>query len=244
MAFGVFNEQPGFTYLDDGYGGDDDGWDLADGAIPIPPDAPDGIYRIRERVFLLDSTGSSQSNFTIEARFMIGEIEAALTESADDDDAAAAEAAAAAAIGPVRDLVECEYDAFVDWIEEPMEGVNVFFDRTVYQPGDRAAVQWEVEDGLEVVVGDEWIIDCWTGELARPAWAAIGIFEDNPRFVLLDEDVAFTDDGFGAAPGVVVIPPDAPRGFYTAVIDVAIFETNGDRVGLFEFERSFQIDPR
>ncbi len=139
------------------------------------------------------------------------------------------------------ELAACEYAASVDWIEEPVNGVNLIFDSTVYSAGDFATFDWEIDEGIEVVVGDEWIVDCWDGQDPLIAWQANGVFNDEPTSVVTNEVLGGDDDGWDPTPGAVLIPASAPVGFYTVTAEGVPFGADGESLGASEFTASFLI---
>ena len=135
----------------------------------------------------------------------------------------------------------CEWNGLPDWVEEPVSGVNLRFDSSDYQAGDLATFRWKIEEGIEAVVGDEAVVSCFDGENNSIAWQANGVFSDEPSFLLTSEAVGGDDEGFDPIAGAVAIPPDAPIGFYTAVIEGAVFGTDGESLGAFQFDASFVL---
>lgn len=138
-------------------------------------------------------------------------------------------------------LAVCENDANVDWLEEPMDGVTLSFDRTVFRAGETATFDWDVEDGLEVVVGDEWLVDCWDGEQAHVVWQTNRVFSENRESILTGVPLGADDDGWPPEPGAIPIPEEAPPGFYTAVVEGSVFDAAGTSLGVTEFEASFLV---
>ena len=140
-----------------------------------------------------------------------------------------------------EELAVCEWIANVDWVEDTVNGVTLEFDRTIYAAGETATFDWSVEEGFEVVVGDEWLVDCWNGSEANVAWQAVGVFGENPTVVLPSQGFGGDDDGWPPEPGAIPIPSSAPDGFYTAVVEGAIFDANGESLGRQEFDASFLV---
>lgn len=139
------------------------------------------------------------------------------------------------------DLAICQNDANVDWLEEPVNGVTVSFDQTVYRAGETATFDWDVQEGLEVIVGDEWLVDCWDGEQAHVVWQTNRVFSENPESILTGVGLGTEDDGWEPEPGAIPIPEEAPPGFYTAVVDGVVVDAAGTNLGVATFEASFLV---
>ena len=237
MAYGVFRDTPGFTYLDDGYGADDDGWNLVDGSILIPPDTPDGIYRIAERFVLYDgsATGdpSTDISSSFETRFMVGEVDAQLIEPVvDDDDALDVDSGDFVGALQSDTLARCGLDASDDStptavVIDERYGFTLTLDRQSYAPGTDINFDWTVPSGVEGTVGDEWIVECWDGTEWAMAWMAVDIYGPNPRALSLDRDIGMTDDGYVPSAGIVVVPIDAPAGVYRLFQRVFVHDAEG-----------------
>ena len=139
------------------------------------------------------------------------------------------------------ELGACEWNGFPNWAEEPVNGVNLRFDQTEYRAGELATFRWEIDEGVDAIVGDESVVTCFDGQENLIAWQANGIFGDDPSFTLPSEGLGGDDDGWDLVAGVVAIPPDAPMGFYTAVIEGVVFSPEGESLGVSEFDGSFII---
>ena len=237
MAHGVFRDTPGFAYLDDGYGADDDGWNLVDGSIPIPPNTPDGIYRVTERFVLYDGSATGDPSTDIassfETRFMVGEVEAQLTEPVADDDAGLY-VDGNESVGSLQSeiLARCGFDVSdgntpTAVVLDDRYGFTLTLDRESYAAGAEINFDWNVPSGLEGVVGDEWIVECWDGTEWAMAWMAVDIYGPEPRALSLDRDIGMTDDGYMPSAGIVPIPFDAPTGLYRLFQRVFVHDAEG-----------------
>ena len=122
-----------------------------------------------------------------------------------------------------------------------MNGVNLRFDSLEYRAGDLATFHWEFDEEVDAIVGDESIVTCFDGETNQIAWQANGVFGDEPSFVVTSVELGGDDDGWNLEAGAVAIPPDAPIGFYTAVIEGVVIGPDGESLGVSEFDGSFII---
>lgn len=139
-------------------------------------------------------------------------------------------------------LEVCAWNGFPDWADEPVNGVNLLADQTEYAAGDSATFRWEVdEDVSEVIVGDEWLINCFDGEVEHLAWQTDGVFRENPTSIITSEPLGGDDDGWGPSPATVPIPSGTPNGFYTVVVEGVIFDESGESLGGMEFDASFLV---
>ena len=139
------------------------------------------------------------------------------------------------------ELAVCAWNGFPDWTEDPVNGVNLLPDQIEYAAGDLATFRWEADEGLELILGDEWLISCFDGEVSRLAWQSNGVFGDSPTSVVTSEPLGTDDDGWDPAPATVLIPSGAPRGFYTVAVEGVIFDANGESLGAMEFDASFLV---
>ena len=122
-----------------------------------------------------------------------------------------------------------------------MNGVNLLPDQIEYSAGELATFRWEVDEGVEAVVGDEWLVNCFDGEVSQLAWQSNRVFRDDPVSIVTSEPLGTEDDGWGTDPASFPIPEGAPKGFYTVLVEGAIFDANGESLGRQEFDASFLV---
>lgn len=97
----------------------------------------------------------------------------------------------------------------------------------IAQRGDEITATWDFADPNELLRKD-LVVDCWTEDGWDSAWISLNVFGDNPSAVVLgpDDEAMARDEGFGSRVGVVVVPDEAPDGYYRARTDddAAIFQ--------------------
>lgn len=101
----------------------------------------------------------------------------------------------------------------------------------VAQPGDEITATWDFDDPEELLSSD-LVVDCWTEDGWDAAWTSLRVFEDDPRALVLEpgQEAMTNDEGFGSRVGVVVVPDEAPDGYYRARTfdDAAIFQVRAN----------------
>ncbi len=108
-------------------------------------------------------------------------------------------------------------------------------------PGDTFGFDWNVPGQFEVVTGDEWLVECWTGGEWIDAWFMVDVYNNHngPEALLLDDGIGGTDDGYGPTPGTIIIPDSAPTGWYRLNERVSIGDASGSE--LVEREARFEV---
>ncbi len=203
LAIRIFREDAGFAFIDDGWGTDDDGWQLSAATIVIPPNAPNGAYRIRTEASFYETMASAEDVVEVERTEVT--VQASFTVDRGHNAASAPEASTvlAACGGPTDGALGAVASA---------APVAVVFESENLSPGDTASFTIEPE-GQALSTGDEWLVECWDGTEWKRAWIVFDVPND-PTYVYLDEEVAVTDDGYEITSGGISIPPDAPAGLY------------------------------